>query len=79
MNSKLAWGYPAFETVISLAFQLADKMHPYILFSSNIVSMKICVGTHLVSQLSLFVYFSVLPSLLASSIYYLPDFFKLHP
>ncbi len=50
---------------------LADKMHPYILFSSDRVSVKMCVGMHLVSssRLFLFVYFFILPSLLASSTY----------
>ena len=51
--------------------KITDKVHPYILFSSNMVSMKTEVRDApclLFSLLLLFVYFFALPSLLASSI-----------
>ena len=51
--------------------KITDKVHPYILFSSNMVSMKIEVRDApclLFSLLLLFVYFFAPPSLLASSI-----------
>ena len=50
-----------------------DEMHPYILLSSNWVSMKKCRdASHLLLSLlfSFAVYFLALPSLLTSSIYF---------
>ena len=60
---------------INLYYHEACRVHPYILFSSNRVSVKMCVGMYLISSAgysclcTFWSYFLVLPSLLASSIY----------